>query len=132
MGYHGRVRLWRVIALLLVLGVGAGPALLDPCLVGCHEPAAQAAIPSCHESAETSGVSGLSIAGTADCGHDHTGIEADSPIESRLTSARQAAPPIDVPDAGHSSPRLLPGFRLAPSSPLALRSLAPLHPPLRV
>lgn len=129
MGYHGEVRLWRVIALLLVLGVGAGPALLDPCLFGCHEPVEQAAVPACHEAAHTAGTS---IAGTADCGHDHTGIEADSALESRLTSARQAVQPMVVPEGAPLADTLLAGRDARPSFPSTLHPHVPRRPQLRV
>ena len=128
MGYHGDVRLWRVIAILLVLGVGAGPVLLDPCLAGCHAPSAQAAVPACHESVETPGAS---LASTAGCGHDHTAMDADSPLESRLTSARQAVQPLDLPEVIPSQP-LFAGTLVA-SRPAATRHPhVPLRPQLRV
>jgi hypothetical protein len=121
--------LWRVIALLLVLGVGAGPALLDPCLAGCHEPADRTAVPACHESAAATGTA---ISGTADCGHDHTGIEADTALESRLTSARQAVQAMVVPEATPSAKPLLSGSGVRTRRPSALRPHVPRRPQLRV
>lgn len=131
MGYHGDVRLWRVIALLLVLGVGAGPALLDPCLTGCHEPAVQAGVAPCHEAPTTVDTAATSIAGTAACGHDHTGIDADSPVETR-SAARQLNHPVVLAVAPAPAYPLLASTRLLLPPASALHPHVPLHPPLRV
>lgn len=127
--YHGRVRLPRLLALLLVLALGCGAALLDPCLLGCHEPVQQSAVPPCH-AAEAQ--SGTSIAGTAECGHDHTGLEADTPLESRLTTARHAAQPAVASGATPSTAALRPGTAVVPLPSTALNPPVPPRPHLRV
>ena len=121
--------MWRVIAVLLVLGVGAGPALLDPCLTGCHEPAAQAAVPTCHGSADPVGTS---IASTAGCGHDHTAIDADPPLEWRSSAPRHADHAAVLPDNSAPAPiRLCSSHQTLPPASAA-RSHVPLRPQLRV
>ena len=130
MAYLRDGRLWRIVALLLVLGVGAGPALMDPCLTGCHEPGVRTAAAPCHEAPSTVDAAATSVAGTAACGHDHTGIDADSPRETRSAARHLNHPVVLAVVLAPAHPLL--GTRLGLPTASALHPHVPLHPPLRV
>ncbi|HUR35615.1 MAG TPA: hypothetical protein VM032_17550 [Vicinamibacterales bacterium] len=64
------MRMCRFVALLLSIGIAAGPGLLDRCLISCHDQGTTAADePSCHEHA----VSGQDTSwhGLTACDHGH-------------------------------------------------------------
>ena len=97
------MKVLRVVTLLLTVAIAAGPALLDRCLVSCHDEAgATSAVPACHEHEQTSASGQLSIYGTAECAHDHEGLPADSVSDTRLVSSRHAQPVV-VPAAAFVS-----------------------------
>jgi hypothetical protein len=75
---HSVRALLRVLVVLLAIGVGGGPALLDGCLVNCHlEAAANAAASGhCHDTSPRS--EGLRLQSTSRCSHDHEPAWADA------------------------------------------------------
>ena len=81
------MKLLRIETLMLVTALGAGPALLDRCLISCHDDSpSDSAVPTCHEHAATS--TAPSVHGVQACGHDHDGLPADTIGDSRAAKAR--------------------------------------------
>jgi hypothetical protein len=85
--YHRFVTGIRVVAFLMAFFVAAGPALLDRCLISCHdEPSSGSAVPPCHESVPETRT--VSIHGLSACGHDHEALPADTIADGRVFAAR--------------------------------------------
>jgi len=82
------VRVPRLVTVMLVIALVAGPTLLDRCLISCHdEPASDSAVPTCHEHAEPASAT-VSIHAVEACGHDHDGLPADTLTDSRSGKSR--------------------------------------------
>ncbi len=88
------MRQLRVLAILLTLGVGGGPAVLDGCLVNCHDADREAGPAHCHEAAPAS--SGMHWqAAASSCGHDHSPAWADA-TESPTRAQAKALAVVDA------------------------------------
>lgn len=94
----------------LAVWLGAGPLVLDQCLVGCHldvSTAEAASTPACHDAHQDG--SGERWQATAVCNHDHSIASA----EVSAQAAPESPPKVVGPASGsHDTP--------APSSPAAM------------
>jgi hypothetical protein len=113
---------WRLslLIVLLCVGIGVGPTLLDGCLVECQARAAQQDAPAhCHDHLTPSDSSG--VRALAGCTHDHEATWADAresrvglsqriplALAPRLPELQTAQSPMcgldDTPPSAHASP----------------------------
>lgn len=85
--YDRVVKSLRSIAVVLLLALLCGPAMIDPCLFDCHDSAAaDSAVPPCHDVASHDG---LAVSGVSACDHDHAALAADAVGDVRLTAHQQ-------------------------------------------
>jgi hypothetical protein len=102
---HGPVRAARVqyhrivkrrcglLVAALTIWLGAGPLVVDQCLLGCHHNAPAAAspsAPSCHETDRRH--SGALWQATTVCGHDHSQPSAETAVKPTSESPLKIAP----------------------------------------
>jgi len=127
------VKVLRIVTLLLTVAIAAGPALLDHCLVSCHdESGSTSAVPECHEHEQASARDQLSIYGTAECAHDHEGLPADSVSDTRLASSRHAQPAVVSAAAFVSELAAPAGGAIQGAWRAAVVAPVSLNPPLRL
>ncbi|MGC4083444.1 MAG: hypothetical protein QM736_15370 [Vicinamibacterales bacterium] len=92
MRYDRRVPSFRSIAVFLLLAFVSSPALLDRCLVSCHdETPSQTAVPPCHDVGHRA-QTGPDMRGVGGCGHDHASLDADRTPDSRAKAPIDHAP----------------------------------------
>jgi len=102
-GIIGAVRAVRLLTLLLVATIAAGPTLLDRCLISCHDESKSDAAPACHEHAAQPS-DGLSVHAVDACGHDHDGSPADTVTDARGNAVRHADLVASTAAVGHAEP----------------------------
>ena len=124
------MRVLRVLTLLLVAAVAAGPTLLDRCLISCHDESKGDAVPTCHEHASDAG--GLSVHGVDACGHDHDGSPADTLTDARGNAVRHADVAAGTPHVSCSEPPRSAGASLHQGIDLRSSSPRQVLIPLRV
>jgi hypothetical protein len=125
------VKVLRSVAVMLMTGLVAGPALLDRCLISCHDDSAsESAVPTCHEHAQASMAS--SIHGVEACGHDHDGLPADTITDTRAAKTRHGLPFAAVPAVRHLDPPRSIDFALEQVSEDRTSSGRPVRIPLRL
>jgi hypothetical protein len=98
--YHGQVTCGRVVAIVLVTLVGAGQALLDSCVLGCHayphasarQEAASRPSAHCHDTAAIPS-STARWRSTSTCDHDHSELSADVVSSPRPGAAPRLSTP---------------------------------------
>ena len=103
--YHRAVRAVRLLTLLLVATIAAGPTLLDRCLISCHDESKSDAVPACHEHVAQPG-DGLSVHAVDACGHDHDGSPADTVTDARGNAVRHADLVASTAAVSHAEPPL--------------------------